>query len=235
VLRWRIASSTRLLGSPRYRPGEGRWAVGTAQGHEMSLREMACVKGPHCRLRGLPVCFALFVAVVCAVSAAPVGAGVVAPSPAYSLRLDSEPAPLIAGHRVGTFGRAVETFGQPRTISSVAQQPVCEAAWPRIGLRISFSATREGLCVEKTLGSWRQVAALTPRWHTDGGLRVGDPAARLHALYPQARRLDFVGAGIWELEDGGPPCDGGLPLVIAARLERGVVRSLTILHIPACG
>jgi hypothetical protein len=174
----------------------------------------------------------LVVAVACATLAPSAYAS---SSPAYSLALDSEPAPLVAGGRVGTWSQAVRAFGRPTTVSPAADRPECTALWTRLALRITFSAAQTGVCARRTLGSWQRVRAAAPRWHTEAGLHVGDGAARLHALYPQARRLDFVGAGVWEVEDGVPLCDGGPPLGLTAQLAAGVVRSLAILHVPACG
>lgn len=153
---------------------------------------------------------------------------------AYTLALDSEPAPVIAGERVGTFPQAVRAFGRPSTATSTGGAE-CTVSWKRIGLRIAFSASRAGTCARRVLGSWIRVQASDPRWHTAAGLRVGDSAARLHALYPQARRLDFVGPDVWEVEDGGPLCDGGAPLALVAQTRAGSVRTLAVRRIPACG
>ena len=76
----------------------------------------------------------------------------------------------------------------------------------------------------------------TARWHTRLGLRVGDSEAKLRALYPEARQLDVRGLGtLWELETGGPLCDGGPPLALAARVVSGSVSALLAVHVPACG
>jgi hypothetical protein len=155
----------------------------------------------------------------------------------FTLRLDRGDAPLIAGRRVGSFSQAIRVVGRPARLSPVSRAvPVCRAYWPPLELTIEFSTTQPASCSAQNLGSWAQVTASGRRWHTTAGLHVGDSERRLHALYPQARRLDFLGQGrVWELETGGPYCDGGSPLSLGARVHAGRVNALTILHVPACG
>ncbi|NUR76997.1 MAG: hypothetical protein HOQ28_12030 [Thermoleophilia bacterium] len=151
----------------------------------------------------------------------------------YVVRLDSGSAPVLAGARVGTLTQATRTFGKPdRVLPLTGTHPVCRALWGRLGLEIRFSAASR--C--STPGSWLQVTMRAARWHTSLGLRAGDREARLHALYPDARRLDFLGLGtLWELETGGPLCDGGPPLALAGRTADGRVNALLVVHVPACG
>jgi hypothetical protein len=155
-------------------------------------------------------------------------------APASDLaRLDSGAAPVLAGARVGTLGQAVRSFGKPdRVVPLAGTRPVCRAVWQRYGLEIRFSAVSG--CIAP--GSWWQVTMRGLRWHTGLDLYVGDGEAKLHALYPDARRLDFLGLGaLWELETGGPFCDGGPPLALAGRIVAGKVDSLIVVHVPACG
>jgi hypothetical protein len=155
-------------------------------------------------------------------------------APATSVaRLDSASAPSLAGARVGTLPEATRTFGKPdRVVPLTGTHPVCRAVWGPAGLEIRFSAP-SGCSAP---GSWWQVTMRTARWRTSLGLRVGDREARLHALYPDARRLDFLGLGaLWELETGGPLCDGGPPLALAGRTAGGKVSALLVVHVPACG
>jgi hypothetical protein len=155
----------------------------------------------------------------------------------FTLRLDLRTAPLIAGERIATLADAIRTFGRPARLSALpASRHACRAAWPGRGLAIDFSITALVACSATVLGSWSEVIATDPRWHTTAGLRVGDSSAHLHALYPAARRLDFLGQGpLWELETGGPYCDGGPPLSLAARTPGHRVNALVIVHVPACG
>jgi len=74
------------------------------------------------------------------------------------------------------------------------------------------------------------------RWHTRHGLHVGDSESKLSSLYPDARSLRFLQLGdVRELETGGPLCDGGPPLALAARIVSGQVGALLVVHVPACG
>ena len=154
----------------------------------------------------------------------------------YTLHLDAGSAPEIAGKRIGTYAQAVRAFGQPALVVPGARATTCKALWPRSGLEIDFSTVHPGACAGTNLGAWSEVLARAPRWHSYAGLRVGDTERKLHALYPSARRLDFLGLGrLWELETGGPLCDGGPPLALAARARGGRISALAIVHVPACG
>ncbi len=155
----------------------------------------------------------------------------------YTLHLDAGSAPVIAGRRIGTFPQAVRAFGPPALVVPGARTTrTCKALWPRSGLEIDFSTIHSGACAGTNLGAWSEVLARTPRWHSYAGLRVGDTERKLHALYPSTRRLDFLGLGrLWELETGGPLCDGGPPLALAAQVRAGRISALAIVHVPACG
>ena len=152
---------------------------------------------------------------------------------AYVARLDSGSAPVLAGARVGSLQQATRIFGKPdHLLPLTGTQPVCRAVWERYGLEIRFSATSG--CSQP--GSWWQVTMRAARWQTRLGLHVGDREARLRALYPDAQQLDFLGLGaLLELESGGPLCDGGPPLAVAARIAGGTVVALLVVHVPACG
>jgi hypothetical protein len=151
-----------------------------------------------------------------------------------SVRLDVTPTPVLAGAHVGTLKQAVRLFGKPDRLAYLpGTRPLCSALWRRVGVEIRFS-TDVGCSAS---GAWWQVRLRAARWHTKLGLHVGDSGAKLRALYPHAARLDFLGLGsaLWELETGGPLCDGGPPLALAARLATGRVDSLFAVHVPACG
>jgi hypothetical protein len=189
--------------------------------------------------------FACFVLVLVAPPARPASRGLVASAGRsgtasnplrYTLRLDLRIVPEIAGKRVATFRQALRVFGQPAVLAPKAGvAPSCRASWPKLGLAIEFS-TRASTCAIADLGSWLTVTATSRRWHADSGLSVGDPEPKLHRLYPQARRLDFLGYGpTWELETGGPFCDGGPPLALGAVVRKSHITSLIVVHVPACG
>jgi hypothetical protein len=156
----------------------------------------------------------------------------------YTLALDAQVSPLIAGRHIGSFQQALQAFGAAKvTSSTVAGQSACQAVWSRLGLAIDFAAVAAASCTATEFGSWLKVTATRRRWHTSAGLHVGDPEQRLHTFYPQARLLDFLGGGghLWQLQTGGPYCDGGPPLALAGRVSRGRVAALEIVHVPACG
>ncbi len=155
----------------------------------------------------------------------------------YAIRLDTGSGPELAGRHIGTYRQAVLAFGRAGLIvPKTATYPACAATWPRLGLQIDFSTSRTGACALADLGSWLEVRATAPRWHTSAGLRVGAAEQRLHSLYPDARRLSFLARGpLWELETGGPRCDGGPPLALAGRVEASRVTALAVVHVPACG
>jgi len=173
----------------------------------------------------------VFQAVVCAV-------GVVAATPlTYSAKLDTAAAPLLAGRQVGTVPQAVRLFGKPDRVGTVAGgRPMCSLSWRRHGLEMRFLTAAAGSCGSSDLRSWWQVTMRAVSWHTRLGLHVGDSEAKLSSLYPDARSLGFLGLGaLRELETGGPVCDGGPLLALAARIKSGKVGALLVVHVPACG
>lgn len=155
----------------------------------------------------------------------------------YEVRLGADPAPQLAGKLVGTYSQAVRAFGKPDAVlPGTLTRPTCNASWRRYGLGIQFLTVQAGACAPNKLRSWWQAAARARRWHTRAGLHVGDTEGRLHSLYPNARRLDFLAQGpLWELETGGLLCDGGPTLALAGQIRSGRVAALMVVHVPACG
>jgi hypothetical protein len=187
------------------------------------------------------VCLALLAALLLALGGGGNGAAARAGSFAgpvdFTLRLDPRGAPEIGGKRVVTFGQALRGFGRPAVVeASAGPKPACDAFWPRFGLEIDFSTARPPSCAAQDLRTWQEVTVTAKPWHTDMGLRVGDPLRRLLDLYPQARSLDVRGQGrAWELETGGPFCDGGPVLALAAEVRASRVGALAIIRESACG
>jgi hypothetical protein len=212
------------------------WLLDTTKGSASVKDRLSTMR----RLRGIGPCATcasalVFSAMLLIVHGAPAASGTSKLGP--TLRLDASPAPLIAGKRVGTYAQAVRAVGRPARLFLVTgTTPVCRASWPTLQLTIDFSATAATSCAAPNLGLWARVRAAGSRWHTIVGLHVGDPAQRLHALYPAARLLDFVAGGpLWQLETGGPLCDGGPPLTLGARVRADRVEALLVVHVPACG
>jgi hypothetical protein len=158
---------------------------------------------------------------------------VVAAAPlTYTARLDTTASPVLAGRHIGTYPQAVRLFGKPdvRRVTGAT----CAVTWRRSGLEMRFHTA--GACAAGDLRSWSQVTMRALRWHTKLGLHVGDSEAKLNSIYPDARSLRFLGLGdLRELETGGPLCDGGPPLALAARVVSAKVGALLAVHVPACG
>jgi hypothetical protein len=168
----------------------------------------------------------VFLALIFSVAAVPL---------TYTAKLDTTASPVLAGRHVGTFPQAVRLLGKPDDVRPVTSgQPLCLASWRRYGLELRFRTV--GTCESSDLRSWFQVTMRALRWHTKIGLHVGDSEAKLNSLYPDARNLRFLGLGdLRELETGGPLCDGGPPLALAARVVGGKIGALLVVHVPACG
>lgn len=153
------------------------------------------------------------------------------------IRLSGLLAPEIAGRQVTTLAQARRAFGTVALRPGhAASRATCVAAWPALGLVIDFPEAGPAFCAGAHVGPWMEIAVTRVRWHTAAGLAVGDTVRRAHELYPNGRSLGFLGRGpAWQLETGGPMCDGGPPLALAALLNGGRVAELAVLRVPACG
>jgi hypothetical protein len=91
-----------------------------------------------------------------------------------------------------TFQDAIDVFGAPDACTKRSWFSM--AVWRTLGFRLRVT-TLGGLTPAKTFCTDpRHVhidsAVMTgTRWHTVRGLRIGDTAAKLHRLYPHARRF----------------------------------------------
>lgn len=138
----------------------------------------------------------------------------------FTIALNHQPAPTVAGHRITSYQSAVRAFGMPTHVFTS-----CDALWGRIALEVDSCST---------IGI--KITVTTKAWQTTAGLRVGDTAARAHKLYPNGRSLAFLGRGaLWQLETGGIMCDGGPTLALAAKLAGARVTALEVVLVPACG
>jgi hypothetical protein len=143
----------------------------------------------------------------------------------YLIDADTRVGPVVVGHT--TLPAATSAF-QNRGKRIVRRGPsLCLVIWPRIGLTVNFGLVGNDprdLCKAGVA----LVVTVTSRgaWRTSAGLRVGDPIARLRALYPKSRaHLHDPGqAGYWLVtrrlcrEVGGQPYAG-----LLARVRRGRV------------
>ena len=119
-------------------------------------------------------------------------------------------------------------FGAPSTSRATSPQS-CVQSWKGARLAVHFF-TFEGKPCSAGVALIVTVTGRTA-WRTAVGLRVGDTAARLRTLYPQARlRTGFAGdSGYWLVtrqvcaEVGGGSYPG-----LLARMQRGRVSALVV-------
>lgn len=119
-------------------------------------------------------------------------------------------------------------FGAPSTSRSSFPQ-ACLQSWKGARLAVQFFTFEGKPCVAGVA----LIVTVTGRaaWRTAVGLRVGDPAARVRALYPRARlRTGVAGdSGYWLVtrqicaEVGGGSYPG-----LLARMQRGRVSALVV-------
>ena len=124
-------------------------------------------------------------------------------------------------------------FGAPSTARALSDQS-CVQSWKGARLVVQFFTFEGKPCV----GGVALVVTVTGRaaWRTAVGLRVGDPAARVRALYPRAGPSRALGGdkGYWLVtrqicaDVGGGPYPG-----LLARMQRGRVSAL-VARIAVC-
>jgi hypothetical protein len=117
-------------------------------------------------------------------------------------------------------GAALEAFGTPSARRELAgYQRFCVVRWDKIGLEMRFFA--RGCAREAAFVGAR---ATGPRWQTIRRLRVGDPAARVRALYPDASpRRVATGLTEWRIFRRGTTTAG-----LTATAEKGRVVALIV-------
>ena len=121
-------------------------------------------------------------------------------------------------------------FGAPST-TRVTSSRTCGQSWKGARLTVTFFTFENKPCARGVA----LIVTVTGRaaWRTAVGLRVGDPAARLRALYPNARlRQGFAGeTGYWLVtrqicaEVGGGAYPGLLARMKGGRVSALVARS----------
>ena len=83
--------------------------------------------------------------------------------------------------RDGTLDGAVRAFGKPTSLRRGRFQD-CTARWRPIGLRIGFyNLGGRNPCLRQ-YGYFSTATMVGPHWVTAKGLRLGDPARKLHVL-----------------------------------------------------
>lgn len=84
------------------------------------------------------------------------------------------------------YSDAVRAFGKPTHIRRDAN--TCLVTWGLSGLKVVFAGARRA-CTTATLRrtSWFGLRLFGRGWHDGNGLRIGQPLARVRALYPASR------------------------------------------------
>jgi hypothetical protein len=116
---------------------------------------------------------------------------VVAAAAAFAASAPAASAPfLIVGDKVvggvrmtSTMAQAQAILGAPTKIRIVSRAE-CRAVWRPLGLTMSFVDLSSRAPCKR--GGVLVATATAARWHTRKGLRIGQPVARLRALYPGA-------------------------------------------------
>jgi hypothetical protein len=127
--------------------------------------------------------------------------------------------------RDGTLGGAIRAFGQP---SSLRRRDVtCLARWSGPGVRISFYNLGGQNPCQRRYGYFGEGIITGRGWATGRGLRIGDSARRVSALYGQRR---VSGAWAWLLTRRSPFGDGGVYAALSARIHHGRVTAFRVKY-----
>lgn len=132
--------------------------------------------------------------------------------------------------RDGTLDGAIRAFGKPTSLRRGRSQD-CKARWRPIGLRIGFyNLGGRNPCLRQ-YGYFSNATMVGRHWVTARGLRLGDPARKLHTLYSPRR---FTGSWARLLTRYSQFGDGGYYPDLAAKIHRGWVTAFRIRY-PAGG
>jgi hypothetical protein len=132
-------------------------------------------------------------------------------------------------HRDGTLDGAIRAFGRPTSLRRGRYED-CTARWRPIGLRIGFyNLGGRNPCLRQ-YGYFSSATMVGRHWVTAKGLRLGDPARKLHVLYSPRR---FTGSWAWLLSRYYPAYDSSYP-GLAAKIHRGWVTAFRVRY-PAGG
>jgi hypothetical protein len=95
----------------------------------------------------------------------------------------------------GTYQDAIDAYGKPSAcLPRKPWQPFATAVWRTEGFRLKITSLGyippgKTFCTAPRRVYIDTAIATGKRWHTTRGLRIGDTAAKLHRLYPHARRF----------------------------------------------
>ena len=128
--------------------------------------------------------------------------------------------------RDGTLDGAIRAFGKPTSLR-LGQYQDCTARWRPIGLRIGFYNLGGRNPCQRQYGYFSNATMVGRHWVTARGLRLGDPARRLHVLYSTRR---FTGSWAWLLTRWSPYGDGAYYPGLAAKIHGGWVTAFRIRY-----
>jgi hypothetical protein len=95
----------------------------------------------------------------------------------------------------GTYQEAIDAYGKPSVcLPRRPWQPFATAVWRTEGFRLKITSLGyippgKTFCTAPRRVYIDTAIVTGKRWHTTRGLRIGDGAAKLHRLYPHARRF----------------------------------------------
>lgn len=125
----------------------------------------------------------------------------------------------------GTLGGAIRAFGQP---SSLRRRDVtCLARWQARGVRISFYNLGGQNPCQGRYGYFGEGIITGRGWATAKGLRIGDPARRVSALYGPRR---VSGSWAWLLTRRSPYGAGSVYAALSARIQSGRVTAFRVKY-----
>lgn len=127
--------------------------------------------------------------------------------------------------RDGTLGGATRAFGRPASLRR--RDVTCLARWPALGVRISFYNLGGQNPCQGRYGYFGEGIVTGRGWATGKGLRIGDPARRVSALYGPHR---VSGAWAWLLTRRSPFGTGGVYAALSARMQSGRVTAFRVKY-----
>jgi hypothetical protein len=131
--------------------------------------------------------------------------------------------------RNGTLDGAIRAFGTPTSLRR-GRYGECSARWQPIGLQIVFYNLGGRNPCQRQYGYFSTATMVGRHWVTARGLRLGDPARKLHVLYSPHR---FTGSWAWLLSRHYLPYHGPYP-GLAAKIHHGWVTAFRLRY-PAGG
>jgi hypothetical protein len=127
--------------------------------------------------------------------------------------------------RDGTLGGAIRAFGRPSSLKR--SDVICLARWRNHGLSISFYNLGGRDPCKPQSGYFGQAIITGRQWTTAKGLRIGDPASRVRALYGSRRAS---GSWVWLLTRRSLAGGNSLYAGLSAKISRGRVTAFRVRY-----